>query len=106
MIQTFELGESAIVCNARFHPKWNGEEVTVCTHYGMLPVRQRDGSIARELGYGVMTKDGARFVVQPWQLRRKRPRAILSSWDRCIWRPQILQAKVSSNRTGTRDAKS
>jgi hypothetical protein len=87
MIQTFELGEIAVVCNARFHPKWNGAEVTVCTPYGMLPVRQSDGSVAKELGYGVTTKDGARFIVQPWQLRRKR-RETLSSWDRCIWRPQ------------------
>ena len=88
MIQTFEVGEIAIVCNARFHPEWNGEEVTICRPYGFLPVRRRDGRTGRALGYGATTKAGASFVVQPWQLRKKHSHEGLVSWDQCIWRPQ------------------
>ena len=88
MRQEFKVGEVAIVCNAGFHSKWNGEDVTVCTDRQILSVRWSDGTVVRRLRYGVMTRDGRRFAVEPWQLRKKRPREILSSWDRCPWQPQ------------------
>jgi hypothetical protein len=53
-------------------------------------VRQSDGTIRRGLRYGVVTKEGQKFAVQPWQLRRRRPREALGSWDQCVWRPASL----------------
>src|SRR5687767_4644030 len=58
LIQKFEIGETAVMCNARFNPDCNGEEVTVCRPYGILPIRQNDGNVARAQGYGVMTREG------------------------------------------------
>lgn len=89
-MEVFEVGEVAIVCNARFHPERNGQEVRVCTVRRILPVRQSDGTIRRGLRYGVVTKEGQKFAVQPWQLRRRRPREALGSWDQCVWRPASL----------------
>jgi hypothetical protein len=88
VFQTFEVGEIAVVCNSRFHPQREGEEVTICTPYKVLSVRQHDGTLNRELGYGVVTREGYRFIVQPWQLRKKRLPETLGSWDQCIWRPK------------------
>jgi hypothetical protein len=87
-MQQLEIGDIAVLCNPRFHPEKEGEEVTVCTPCRILPVRQSDGTIAQKLGYGVMTKDGRKFVVRPWQLRKKRRREVLGSWDQCVWRPE------------------
>lgn len=93
-METFRVGEIAIMVNALVLIQYNGMECEVLKGPGMMRQRQKDNSLRLVYGYSVRAADGRIFAVEPHKLRKKKPPREdfkVTSWDECPWQPEEVQ---------------
>lgn len=73
MIESFSVGEIAILQNCPFAPSFNGQECTVVHLPQPSNFVARNGKITSAGNYTIESVDGEWLQVPPRQLRKRRP---------------------------------
>jgi hypothetical protein len=94
--ERFLVGEIAIAINSKWHPDHEGAEALVIDVLREHSVSVYPGAreTRRMLAY-LVEIGGARYALEPHQLRKRRPpteRQEVGSWEECPWQPEAEHA--------------
>lgn len=93
---TFEVGEIATV---RSEGRYNSTECAIIGPFALYTAKRREGGrvhIVRTAGYDATLCDGVRVVIEPKNLRKKKPPqqdTATGSWDECPFKPASMRTE-------------
>lgn len=92
--ETFAIGEVAVMHSLIYLPELNGLECEIIDGLHTHPAKPRPWNPSgKKYGYRVRTADGKTAIVDPRNLRKKRPPRDdfkVVRWDECPWQPESI----------------